>query len=559
MSSSNLKVVSLSVLTTFLLTFSGCGSSGCCPDLKKSEDSVPNLETLAVTSPEQTVEVEPTEEVTNDTTSEVVVNTPPISIINGITSTQGILGSTLLVDGSSSSDDSEITSYKWSVNGEVVSTDEKTDIILEQPGTYTICLDVTDANNETHQTCKEVIVPEPSATNTPPVSVINGVPTTEGILGSTLLVDGSSSSDDVNITSYQWSVNGLVVSTEETTEIILNQAGTYNICLDVTDTGGATDQTCEQVIVPEAETTLSNPPVANITGIIDNEQKSPGTVTVDGMTSSDDVGVVSYQWSIDDVNTSTEPTTTVDLNIPSSKICLTVTDEDNQTNQTCKNITVVTPTLPKAVVSGLDGVVVKTQCPIIVSANGSSSENSTISNYQWLLDGTEVATTQDINISIATEGIHKLCLNVTDSIGATSEENCQDINVQPHVNPTAVLTLLDAANQPVTNKILLPNQTYSLSCAGSIDDCDREVSSCEWNASSYLVDISAGTKIPYIKDCFNSDEHTGHGDKITTTAQPSNITLCGSTDKFNVVEVTLTVTDVLGNSETVIETYTVNP
>ncbi len=578
MSSSNLKIISLSMLSTFLLTFGGCGSSsGCCPDLKKAEDSTQILETLAVSSVEPTattveeleqkqVEEEPIP------TNIVAINRPPVSVINGITSPNGILGSTLLVNGFSSKDDIGVSTYKWSVNDEIISTSERAEIPLEQPGTYNICLEVTDEDNATHQTCETVIVPTPEEEpivedpiveepiiNIPPVAVINGIVSPEAKVGDILSVDGSLSTDDINITSYQWSVNGLVVSEQEKTDILLDKPGSYNICLDVDDASNETNQVCKRVIVPKPEIILSAPPVAIITGITDNEQRAPGIINVSGITSNDDIGVVSYQWSVNDINTTTQPTTTVDLNIPGTKICLSVKDEDNQTNQTCKNITVVEPSLPKAVVTGLDGVVIKTQCPIIVSANGSNSQSGTISSYQWLLDDVEVSTTQDINISIATEGTHKLCLNVTDSSGAVSEDNCQNIVVHPHDNPIASLTLTDdLTTLPVVNKRLEASQTYSLSCANSKDDCGNPVESCQWNASSYILEAD-GTKTPYISDCFDDAKHTGHGPATTTILTPSYIKLCGNTARFDHVEVTLTVTDRFGNTTTTTEVYTVNP
>ncbi len=573
-SGSNLKIISMSTLVALLLTFNGCGSSsGCCPNLKKEQESNQNLETLAtqtVSEPASEPVSEPTSSVVEEEkkvenpapTPPVTINKPPISVINGITSQNAVLGSTILVDGFNSMDDNKISTYRWTLNNKVISTLEEVEIPLEQPGTYNICLEVTDDQNAKHKTCETVVVPIPNETpivNNAPVAVISGITSPQAKVGDILSVNGSLSSDDINITSYQWSLNGLVISDQEQTNITLEQPGVYNICLDVYDGSNATNQTCKKVLVPKPVVILSNPPVAVITGVIDNEQKAPGQITVSGINSSDDVGIVSYQWSVDGVNTSTGQNSVVDLNIPSSKICLTVKDEDNQTNQTCKNVTVVAPSLPKAVMSGLDGVVVKTQCPIIVSANGSSSNNSVISGYQWLLDDAPIATTQDINISVATEGTHKLCLNVTDSTGAVSEDNCQNIVVNPHVAPTPKLTLIDdLTSLPVTNKTLQPSHSYSLSCAGSMDDCNHEVESCNWNASSYLV-AADGTRTPYIANCFDDAQHTGHGAAITTTLTPSYIKLCGNTARFNVVEVTLSVTDKFGNTKKIIEEYSVTP
>ena len=71
----------------------------------------------------------------------------------------------------------------------------------------------------------------------------------------TITLSNNSSSD---ATTFRWSVDGQQFSTEENPIRSVTTGGTYNICLEVSNAGGQTDQHCENI-------TLFDPPVLSLT------------------------------------------------------------------------------------------------------------------------------------------------------------------------------------------------------------------------------------------------------------------------------------------------------
>ena len=216
--------------------------------------------------------------------------------------------------------------------------------------------------------------------------------------------------------------------------------------------------------------------------------------------------------------------------------------------------------------------------PIFLSVNGQRSfDDGRVTQYEWFVNGASVANTMIGNLEV-NQGVNDICLIVTDDENRTNK-TCQSITFQAPdtvVNPLTckeklatglggdpkpVLVLIDDdTKNTVTNNSVEKSKTYSLSCEKSVDDCGDKVKSCEWNATSYLLNDQTGEKTPYIVDCFDNNQHSGHGAKFTTTdSAPSSITLCSNTVKFNRIEVSLKVTDEYNNTATTTEIYTVIP
>ncbi len=99
----------------------------------------------------------------------------------------------------------------------------------------------------------------PQSQNEAPKAVITGLPST-AVTGDTVSLNGENSSDDKGITQTQWSVNDTPVNGGDYT---FDHAGTYNICLTVSDEEGLSDQTCQIVTVTDPAA-RSKPPVAII-------------------------------------------------------------------------------------------------------------------------------------------------------------------------------------------------------------------------------------------------------------------------------------------------------
>ncbi|HHB92081.1 MAG TPA: PKD domain-containing protein [Thioploca sp.] len=134
----------------------------------------------------------------------------------------------------------------------------------------------------------------------PPIAIINATPSTgEAPLKVTL--DASSSSDsDGNIISYEWSSDGVFMSSKEAPPVhTFSQVGTYTIGLKVTDNTGLTDFTQKQITVlateeiPEIIDPTNKKPVATF-----SVKRNGLVMTLDGSNSNDtDGSIISYSWN----------------------------------------------------------------------------------------------------------------------------------------------------------------------------------------------------------------------------------------------------------------------
>jgi len=305
------------------------------------------------------------------------------------------------------------------------------------------------------------------------------------------------------------------------------------------------------------------------------------TLTVNGASSSSNGTINKAVWTVyescDNKNTIIDGPKTVttkdqelELNLGTPgqhQVCVVITDTNGLSDEDCKCVTVQPLDGPAANISGLPQTL-KVGCPLPTPTGESSVTNSGSNTltYAWTLDDNAVGSTVTPTLPdtlTATPNPHVVCLTVTDSNGL-SDESCQNVNIIPHVAPTAIMRVWNHLNADQVDipagSTLSKSTQYDLSCAGSQDDCpsdtDGEEIECTWNASSYKAENGSCDNVPepgstryYIENCFDDAEHTGHGVQTTTpntdTALLSYITLCGSPTEFDCVKVTMTATDKL--------------
>ena len=299
------------------------------------------------------------------------------------------------------------------------------------------------------------------------------------------------------------------------------------------------------------------------------------TLNVNGLGSSSDGTITKAVWSVYQncekttvIDTKTvaskDTAVTLDLGAPGQhKVCVVVTDTNNNTDEDCTCVTVQELNGPSASITGLPQTL-KVGCPLPVPTGQNSITNSGSNRltYAWTLDDTNVGTAVRPTLPstlTATPNPHVLCLTVTDSNGISNEQ-CQNVNIVPHDAPTAAIKVWnsnDSSQADIPAGSLLAKSTqYNLSCAGSHDDCpqDAEDIECTWNASSFKAvggscNVPESSRAYYVKNCFDDAEHEGHGAQVTTpttaSALVSSITLCGSETEFDCIEVTMTAKDKL--------------
>ena len=205
-------------------------------------------------------------------------------------------------DGSASTDENGIQSYTWTftdVTPQTLSGKNPT-YTFSALGTYAVTLKVTDpAGNYAADTVIITVVDitKPIASAGPDQTVDEDTLVT---------FDGSASTDNVGITSYTWAFMdaGMLQTLDGMNPTYTFQTpGMYTVTLNVTDAEG--NYAADTVIITVLDITM---PVADAGA--DRIVSEDTSLTFDGSASTDNVGIVSYEWDFGDGTTGTEKTPT---------------------------------------------------------------------------------------------------------------------------------------------------------------------------------------------------------------------------------------------------------
>ncbi|XP_032103510.1 dyslexia-associated protein KIAA0319 homolog isoform X3 [Sapajus apella] len=282
------------------------------------------------------------------------VNSPPVAVVSPQMQELTLPLTSALIDGSQSTDDTEIVSYHWEeISGPVM--EEKTSVdspVLRlshlDPGNYSFRLTVTDSDGASNATTAALIVN--SAVDFPPVA--NAGPNhTITLPQNSITLNGNQSSDDHQIVLYEWSLGpgseGKHVAMQgvQTPYLHLSamQEGYYTFQLMVTDSSRQQSTAVVTVIVlPEN----NRPPVA-VAGP-DKELIFPvQSATLDGSSSSDDHGIVFYHWehvrgpsAVEMENTDKAVATVTGLQVGTYHFRLTVRDRQGLSSTSALTVAV---------------------------------------------------------------------------------------------------------------------------------------------------------------------------------------------------------------------------
>ncbi|XP_059255542.1 dyslexia-associated protein KIAA0319 homolog isoform X2 [Mustela nigripes] len=231
------------------------------------------------------------------------VNLPPTAVVSPQTQALTLPLTSAFIDGSQSTDDTKIVSYRWEeISGP--SREEKTPAdspVLRLsnliPGNYTFRLTVADSDGATNSTSAALIVN--SAVDHPPVANA-GPDQTITLPQNSITLNGNQSSDDHQIVLYEWSLGPGNESKEvdmqgiKTPYLHLStlQEGVYTFQLTVTDSA---KQQSTAVVAVTVQPASNSPPRAHAGGHRVLVLPS-NSITLDGSRSTDDQGVVSYLW-----------------------------------------------------------------------------------------------------------------------------------------------------------------------------------------------------------------------------------------------------------------------
>jgi PKD repeat protein len=391
---------------------------------------------------------------------------------------------------------------------------------FNKSGTYPVKLTVRDDGNLSNTYVLDIVIK-----NNVPVPILSASP--NPVLSQTLVsFFGNNSYDsDGNITKYAWDFGDGTVIVQGTTfeSHTYSKPGTYKSSLTVTDNIG--DSSTANLLI----TVTNRNPVARITYTSLNV-KAPGSLTLNGDTSSDQDGIiVSYNWTVSNGLSASTPNATFNFTTEGTyTVTLLVTDDSGGTNSTSVIVTVTPPdnVLPIAILvtDKNSGVINDT---FIFNSSSSYDPDGNIILYK--LDFGDGTTTQFVTPALVSHiyksiGVFTAKLSVIDNRNGISVETLNSvqkiiINNQP----------------PIANFTFGPNNAFTFDPVTFTDtstDPDNAINKWVWNF--------------------------GDGTTFTTT-DPLQKSPQKSYDKGNKdYVVSLTVYDNLGLFSTVTQTVRIN-
>ncbi|WBL41251.1 PKD domain-containing protein [Algoriphagus halophytocola] len=262
----------------------------------------------------------------------LAANVAPVAIASAAPNT-AFVGDVIEFTGSNSEDEG-VLNYAWDFGDTFTSTAADVAHVYLAAGTYTVTLEVTDAEGLTDQTTLSIEIFAPNAA---PIAVA-GADKEAVFTGEQVSFNGSSSTDDVEVVSYAWDFkDGSTADVADPTHTF-TVAGTYDVELTVTDEEGLSNSTVIQIVVsiPKVD------PIA-IASATPNPAEVGEEVQFTGTNSTDD-SELTYLWNFGDgeVSALPDPVHTY-ANAGDYLVTLTVIDEDLNVNLTSINVEVVEP------------------------------------------------------------------------------------------------------------------------------------------------------------------------------------------------------------------------
>ena len=289
----------------------------------------------------------------------------------------------------------------------------------------------------------------------------------------------------------------------------------------------------------ESECCGTPAPTALIDGLNAGATVTTSSFTLSGARSHDnnDGGTITnYSWTVDGVAANEGQT----LSAGSHEVCLTVTDNDGLTNETCGTVVIGVATGPKAIITQL-----AITCTVgdTLNVSGSTSTGSPVS-YAWTPSA--IGTTASGTINCPAAGVaQEVCLTVTDSAGATNQTCSTVTGAAEATSCNPAITAKDSAGNVVTTVSAGGIYTFE----NNVTAANCPAAECTWSASSTKNDNEIGGYYTCLieNSHANTDDESNTDPHVTLMDTGSNanilIRTCSASNNYKVLKVDLDCTN----------------
>jgi len=211
--------------------------------------------------------------------------------------------------------------------------------------------------------------------------------------------------------------DGKVIGKGESITHKFPQEGEYSLTVYIEGTRNVSGSATETVEVS---------PKTDVTAVIvaPDDKTTAGTVELSGSKSkARNTTIGSYEWIIDNYKRSVGEVITVEFEDPGEyDITLRVESESGDVDEDTETIEIKQYTDVSARIEGPRET--KLGMEVIYSAQGTQTENTTVSTYQWYINGTPAGNGEEIRQTFNKKGHHTVKLKAITSTGETDETSC---------------------------------------------------------------------------------------------------------------------------------------
>ncbi|MFP4051009.1 MAG: PKD domain-containing protein [Thermoplasmata archaeon] len=371
--------------------------------------------------------------------------TAPSAVIKGDTEVDE--DTTVTFNASNSSDNVRIADFKWTIEDSELSGEEVSHI-FKDPGNYIVKLKVTDPAGNYNETSIEVTAND----ITPPMADAGEDKTV--YLEDTITLNGSGSSDNVNIVNYTWDIENNEYH-GKTIQYKFSEIGSYEVFLTVKDEAGNIDRDVVNVTVEREQDTKDPVAVAgeDRTVFVGEE------VNFDGSESYDDEGIVNYYWDLDDGQYTTGMNVNHTYNETGIyRVMLGVVDAEENYDSDIVNITVESKPSKLEADAGKN-ITAPVYESVTLDASNSTS-NYDIVRYEWQIDSEEYLG-ETIEHQFTEPEIYEIHLTVTDASGSQDDDSIS-VEIVDNQDPKAVITVEEVV--PLGKPVMINGENSTDNC-----------------------------------------------------------------------------------------------
>ena len=315
------------------------------------------------------------------------------------------------------------TSWQWSFGDGSSSIQQNPVYTYQQPGVYSVCLNVSNAAGSDSVTKPELIHANPNVVK--PIADFSANPTSGMVPLTVTFTDLSKNGP----TAWQWNFGDGNTSTQQNPVYTYSKPGNYSVCLNVSNVAGS-----DSITKPEFIHALPAvyKPIADF-----NANPTAGTVPLTvTFTDLSKNNPTSWQWSFGDGSSSIQQNPVYVYKQPGVySVCLNVSNVAGSDSITKPELIHAEPPMPQPV-ADFDANPRSGNVPLNVQFTDKSAGNPT--KWQWTFGDGQSSTEQHPKHLYTQKGVYDVTLTVWNAVGTSTVTKPQFINAcEPVLVPKA--------------------------------------------------------------------------------------------------------------------------